>query len=224
MKPNTPKTKKANSRKNQFPHDAIPRIARYLRILRYLRSKNFKVISSAHITNRLNVTSEQFRKDLSYFGEFGKRGVGYDVNYLIGTLENILGVNRDWPIALVGVGRLGAALLSYPGFAADNMRIAVAFDINPKRIGRNYNGVPVKHIDSLKEEVQRRDIKIAMLCVQAEASQEVADKMVEAGIKAILNFAPFSIKVRNNVLVSRVDMAAKLESLIFFVNQQKNNY
>lgn len=212
--------KKLSSKKRQFSNDAIVRISRYLRNLKRLQQQKVMVISSTDLAKTVNVTPDQLRKDLSYFGGFGKRGVGYDVEYLIQRLENILGVDCEWKIALVGVGRIGGALLNYPGFGQEHLKISVAFDVNPQKIGTTQSNVPVKDLEELPEVVKEQNIKVGILCVQAEYAQDVADMMMDAGIKAILNFAPVNINIREDVYVSRVDMFSKLESLIFFVNQE----
>lgn len=212
--------KKTSSKKRPFSTDAIVRISMYLRNLKRLQQQDVKVISSTDLAKTVNVTPDQLRKDLSYFGGFGKRGVGYDVEYLIKRLENILGVDSEWKIALAGVGRIGGALLNYPGFGQEHLTISVAFDVNPDMIGTTQCNVPIEDLKDLPEIVKKENIKVGILCVHSEFAQEVADMMMDAGIKAILNFAPVNINIREDVYVSRVDMFSKLESLIFFVNQE----
>lgn len=211
--------KKPSSKKRPFSSDAIKRISMYLRNLKRLLEQGVLVISSSDLAKTVNVTPDQLRKDLSYFGGFGKRGVGYDVEFLIKRLEAILGIDNEWEIALVGVGRLGNALLSYPGFGQEHLKITVAFDNDSKKIGTVQSGVPVESIKDFKKVITRDNIKIGMLCVHADVAQDIADMMMDAGIKAILNFSPININIREDVFVSRVDMFSKLESLIFFVNR-----
>ena len=209
--------------KKTFSTETIKRLSMYLRSLRILSLKKVVLISSSDLAKSVNVSSDQLRKDLSYFGEFGKRGVGYDVDFLIKHLEEILGVDKEWEIALVGVGRLGSALLSYPGFGQEHLKISVAFDSDSAKIGSVINGVPIESIDKFAQVIRKRKIKIGMLCVHADIAQQIADKMTDAGIKAILNFSPFNIKIKGDVCISRVDMFSKLESLIFFINENDNS-
>lgn len=204
--------------KRTFSLETIKRLSMYLRNLKKIHEQGVVLISSSDLASNVNVTPDLLRKDLSYFGGFGKRGVGYNVDSLINHLESILGVNKDWEIALVGVGRLGGALLSYPGFGREHLRIAVAFDNDPVKVGTIQNGVPIENIQSFSDIIKERKIKIAMLCVHAQIAQQTADIMISAGIKAILNFAPVNIDISGDVHISRVDMFSKLESLIFCIS------
>jgi len=212
------------TKKSCFSFDTVKRLSLYLRNLKRLKEKGIEIISSDRITPLLNVSSAQFRKDLSYFGEFGKRGVGYKVERLIEELEKILGINEEWRIALVGVGRLGQALLGFEGFSKFNIRIVCAFDIDKKKIGKIIEGVKVEDMKDLKTIIKRKRVKIALLCTPPHSAQEVSEKLVTAGIRGILNFSPLILKVPSSVFVSNVDMACELESLIFFLkrNERKN--
>jgi len=212
------------TKKSCFSFDTAKRLSLYLRNLKRLKEKGIEIISSDRITPLLNVSSAQFRKDLSYFGEFGKRGVGYKVERLIEELEKILGINEEWRIALVGVGRLGQALLGFEGFSKFNIRIVCAFDIDKKKIGKIIEGVKVEDMKDLKTIIKRKRVKIALLCTPPHSAQEVSEKLVTAGIRGILNFSPLILKVPSSVFVSNVDMACELESLIFFLkrNERKN--
>ena len=212
------------TKKSCFSFDTAKRLSLYLRNLKRLKEKGIEIISSDRITPLLNVSSAQFRKDLSYFGEFGKRGVGYKVERLIEELEKILGLNEEWRIALVGVGRLGQALLGFEGFSKFNIRIVCAFDIDKKKIGKIIEGVKVEDMKDLKTIIKRKRVKIALLCTPPHSAQEVSEKLVTAGIRGILNFSPLILKVPSSVFVSNVDMACELESLIFFLkrNERKN--
>jgi len=206
------------TKKACFSPEVIKRLSLYLRNLVKLREENVKTVSSDEITQFLNVTPSQFRKDLSYFGEFGIRGVGYSVEKLIHKLRDILGIEQKRRIALVGVGRLGSALLGFPGFWEFNIRIAMAFDNDPRKVGKVINGVEVKDIASLEEIIKKEGIKAALICTPAGMAQEAADKLVSGGVKGILNFAPVVLKVPEDVFVSNVDMACELESVIFFLD------
>ncbi len=200
----------------------IRRLSLYLRNLKRLQENGISIISSDKITQLLNVTPVQFRKDLSCFGEFGKRGVGYEVGKLIRELEAILGVDKKWEIALIGVGSLGSALLRFEGFSRFNLKIACAFDVDKKRIGKKYGEVKIYDIVYLSRIIAREKIKVAIITTPPEAAQNIADKLVSAGVKSIMNFAPLSLKVPAGIHVSAMDMACELESLIYFVQHKKN--
>jgi len=215
---------KNKKRSIQFSPETIKRLSLYLRSLKRLRDEGIEVVSSDRITQSLNITSVQFRKDLSYFGEFGRRGVGYNVAKLIEEIEEILGTNRKWKIALVGVGRLGSALLGFPGFRSFNVKISCAFDVDPKKVGKIQNGVKIRDVNKdLKKVIKKEKIKIAIICTPPEVAQQITDSLIDAGVRAILNFAPINLKVPQNVLVSNVDVACELESLIFFLKQSLEN-
>ncbi len=216
-------SKKGNSRKNNFSSETIKRLSVYLRNSRKLKEQGVDIISSDKLTELLNVKPEQFRKDLSYFGEFGKRGVGYNLERLIKELENILGVNKQWNIVLVGIGKLGGALLGFEGFSKFNIRIKHAFDSDENKIGKIKKGVNIEDIKDMKKIIKKSGIKIAMISTPPDVAQEIANILVEAGIKCILNFAPSVLRVPQDILVSNVDMASELESLIFFAKQDKIN-
>ena len=204
--------------KKCFSSDTIKRLSLYLRNLRKIRKENIGIISSDKITKFLNVSAVQFRKDLSYFGEFGKRGVGYEVDTLVREIESILGINKKWPIALIGAGRLGGALLGFEGFSTFNIRITCAFDRCANKIGEVINGVKIRDVKTLKEEVRKQNIKVAVIATPPENAQGIADELVSVDIRGILNFVPVVLKVQDNVFVSNVDMACEMERLLFFVN------
>ena len=213
------KKNKFSIAKKSFSPETIRRLSLYLRNLKELKRKGVEIISSKQMSKGLNVSSVQFRKDLSYFGEFGKRGVGYSVDKLVKEIEQILGIDRQWEIALVGVGKLGSALLKFPGFSQFNLKITTAFDNDTEKIGKVRSNIKIDNVAGIKQILKKRKIKIAMICVPPEYAQNVVDKVIDAGIKAILNFAPVSLKIPNNVYVSNVDMACELESLIFFLKE-----
>ena len=191
----------------------------YLRNLRKIKKQGVEVISSDKITKFLNVTPSQFRKDLSYFGEFGKRGVGYNVDFLIEQIQKIVGTHIDWNIALVGLGRVGGALLGFEGFSKFNIKITAIFDNDQKKIGKTKKRIVVQAIDNLSETIKKDGIKIAIIATPPEVAQDIANQLIDSNIKGILNFAPIALKVPDNIFVSNVDMACELESLIFFVKQ-----
>ncbi len=207
------------TKKKCFSAETIKRMSLYLRNLRRVHHEGIEVISSDKITGFLDVSAEQFRKDISYFGEFGKPGVGYEVEKLISELEFILGIHKKWKIALVGAGRLGGALLGFEGFLRFNLRITCAFDIDSDKIGKELYGVKIYSVKDIVKVIKKDNIKVAIITAPPEAAQYTADELIDAGIKGILNFAPVALRTKNDVYVSNVDMACELESLLFFVEQ-----
>lgn len=201
----------------------IKRLSIYLRDLKRLKESGMKVVSSSSITESVDVSPAQFRKDLSYFGGFGTRGVGYDIDTLITAIEHILGTQRVWQIALVGVGRLGSALLSFPGFESFNLKIAAVFDKDKRKIGHLYNGLRVHDIQDIRTVLKHKNIKIGMLTTPPESAQEAVTLVIEAGIRAILNFTPVNLKPTPGVFISNVDMACKLQTLVYFLTQSKSS-
>jgi len=163
------------------------------------------------------LTDAQVRKDLTYFGQFGHPGIGYDVTDLIPSLRKILGIDRTWNVALVGFGNLGRALLNYKGLKEQDFRIVVIFDNDPDKIGEKENGLVVRSINELQAEVKDKDVRLGLICVPASAAQEVADVLVKAGISGILNFAPTILNVSAEVPLCSVDLALELERLSFQV-------
>lgn len=195
----------------------VRRLSVYTRCLQQLEEDGVKTVSSQELAERFNLNSAQVRKDLAYFGEFGVRGIGYYVSGLRAELQRILGLDREWPVALVGFGNLGSALFGYRGFARQGFRIAVVFDQDPAKYGRELNGVPILPASDLGREIRARAIQIAVVAVPAEAAQAVTDQLVAAGIKAILNFAPVRIWVPRDVRLKDVDLTIELETLSFYL-------
>ena len=193
----------------------IRRLSVYTRCLLQLEEDGVKTISSQELAERFNLNSAQVRKDLAYFGEFGVRGIGYYVAGLKAELQKILGLDREWPVALVGFGNLGSALVHYKGFARQGFRIAAIFDDDPAKANREVNGVPVFATRDLAREVRARGVQIGIIAVPPEAAQSVADQLVAAGIKSVLNFAPARIRVPRDVRLQDVDLSIELETLSF---------
>lgn len=208
--------KNKNKVKNGFSSETIKRLGLYLRSLKQLSEQGTNIISSDKITQLLDASSAQFRKDLSYFGGFGKRGVGYEVNHLIKEIEMILGVNKECKIAMVGVGKLGSALLGFEGFSKLNLRIAYAFDSDKDKIGKKRKGITIKDITEIETIIKTSNIKIAIISTPPEVAQSISELLVRSGVKGILNFAPIILRCPKQITVSNVDMACELESLIFF--------
>ncbi len=197
----------------------IHRLSVYTRCLLQLEEDGVKTISSQEMAERFNLNSAQVRKDLAYFGEFGVRGIGYYVAGLKAELQRILGLDRRWPVMLVGFGNLGSALFHYKGFSRQGFRIAAIVDDDPAKIAREVESVAVVHSRDLAREIKSRGIQIAIVAVPAEAAQAVADKLVAAGIRAILNFAPARLKVPREVRLKNVDLSIELETLSFYLAQ-----
>jgi len=195
----------------------VRRLSVYTRCLLQLEEDGVKTVSSQDLAERFNLNSAQVRKDLAYFGEFGVRGIGYYVSSLKAELQRILGLDREWPVALVGFGNLGSALFHYRGFGRQGFRIAVIFDDDPAKVGREVDGVPIFSTRDLAREIQARRVQMAIVAVPAEAAQAVADQLVAAGIKAVLNFAPARIRLPRDVRLKDVDLSIELETLSFYL-------
>jgi redox-sensing transcriptional repressor len=209
--------RRANSRLPKIPEMTIRRLSVYTRCLLQLEEDGVKTVSSQELAERFNLNSAQVRKDLAYFGEFGVRGIGYYVSGLKAELQKILGLHREWPVALVGFGNLGSALFHYKGFARQGFRIAAIFDDDPAKCHREVTGVPVFPARELSREIKLRGIQIGIVAVPGESAQTVTDQLVAAGIKAILNFAPVRIRVPRDIRLKDVDLSIELETLSFYL-------
>jgi len=209
----------SNYRLTKIPEMTIRRLSIYTRCLLQLEEDDVKTISSQELAERFNLNSAQVRKDLAYFGEFGVRGIGYYVSGLKAELQRILGLDREWPVALVGLGNLGSALFHYKGFSRQGFRIAIVFDDDPAKAGREIGGVPIVSTRDVAREVKARAIQIAVIAVPADAAQGVADQLVAAGIKAVLNFAPARLRVPKDARLKNVDLSIELETLSFYLAQ-----
>ncbi len=208
---------------SKVPEATIRRLSRYSRCLEQMDERGEKVVSSAQLANKCMVNAAQVRKDLAYFGEFGIRGVGYYVKDLLSDIKRILGLNKEWKMALIGVGNLGSALLSYKDFLKQNYKIVAAFDIDPpKVIGRVSEklGKPVEvlHITRLKEVAKERKIEIGLIAAPPSEAQSVANLLVEAEIRGILNFAPVQITVPDGYVVKDVFFTTILDNLAYLLS------
>jgi redox-sensing transcriptional repressor len=208
---------------SKIPEATIRRLSRYSRCLEQMEEKGEKVVSSAQLANKCMVNAAQVRKDLAYFGEFGVRGVGYYVKDLLSDIKRILGLNKEWRMALIGVGNLGSALLSYKDFLKQNYKIVAAFDIDPpKVIGRVSEklGKPVEilHINRLREVAKERKIEIGLIATPPSEAQGVANLLVEAEVKGILNFAPAQIIVPEGYVVRDVFFTTILDNLAYLLS------
>ena len=193
----------------------VRRLSAYLRFLEDFENRGLLTISSDELAKRGGTTSAQVRKDLSFFGSFGKRGLGYSVPELAGRLREILGLGREWRVIIVGAGKIGAALAQYRGFRQRGFSILAAYDNNPEKIGRTLEGIPVRNIAQLERDIQREHPDIVVLTVPGDEAQVVLDLVVKAGVKAILNFAPTQLQAPADVAVKTVNMAMELEGLSF---------
>jgi len=203
----------------KIPEMTVRRLSVYTRCLQQLEEDGVKTVSSQELAERFNFNSAQVRKDLAYFGEFDVRGIGYYVAGLKAELQKILGLDREWPVVLVGLGNLGAALFHYKGFSKQGFRIVAVFDDDPAKAGNTVDGVPIMPMRDLPKETKARNLQIAIVAVPAESAQAVTEKLTAAGIKAILNFAPGRIRAVKDVRLKNVDLSIELESLSFYLAQ-----
>lgn len=193
----------------------VRRLSAYLRFLEDFEDRGLSTISSDELARRGGTTSAQVRKDLSFFGSFGKRGLGYSVPELAGRLRDILGLGRDWKVIIIGAGKIGGALVHFRGFKQRGFHILAAYDSNPEKVGTSLEGVQVRNINQLERDVQKEIPDIAVVTVPSDVAQSVVDRVVRAGVKAVLNFAPTQIQVPPDVTLKTVNMAMELESLSF---------
>lgn len=194
---------------------AVRRLSLYLRSLRELSRSGVELVSSRDLAARCGATSAQIRKDLSLFGSFGKRGRGYSVAELVGTLEEILGLRRRWRVGLVGVGKIGSALLGYRGFEGRGFDLVAAFDVAPGKVGTRIGGVEVSPVSDLERVVRAREVEIGIVATPPGAAQEVAGRLWAAGVEAVLNFAPVKLEAPAGVAVRTVDVVLELEGLCY---------
>jgi redox-sensing transcriptional repressor len=200
----------------------VRRLSLYLRILEEVGRGGTDTISSEELAERAGTTAAQVRKDLSLFGSFGKRGLGYAVAQLADGLRDILGLNRSWRVALVGAGRIGSALFEYPGFRRRGFEIVAVLDADPNKLGTEWAGIPVRDISELERVLRSEAIDIVILALPAEAVPEVLNRVVAAGVRGILNFAPMQLRVPPGVAVQDVNMVMELEALSFALSQSQS--
>ncbi len=209
--------KKNDSIDANVPKAVVSRLSLYLRELLRLQLDGNETTSSTQLGKLLGFSDAQVRKDLAYFGQFGYPGIGYRCAELIAAVRKILGTNRAWRVAIIGAGNLGRALMGYRGFQDDTFRIVAAFDLAEKKVGEPIDGVPVFHMDELAEQSSRLGIRLAIIAVPSSAAQAVADRVTEAGIDGVLNFAPVTLSLPDHVSAVGVDLAIELEQLSFAV-------
>ena len=205
--------------KMKIPVTTVNRMSLYLRIFSQIEKSGTETISSRELADLSGMNPAQVRKDLAYFGQFGRRGVGYAVASLKKQIRSILGLDRDWKAAIIGAGRLGQALMMYSGFGDYNFEVVAAFDTDPDKIGWELEGIAIHDLADLAAKARSRRIDIAIICVPAGAAQDVANKVVQSNIPAILNFAPAYLQVPRGVLLRNVDFASELEALAYFLKK-----
>lgn len=201
----------------QIPDIVVGRLPRYLQALEHMLKDGIKTTSSQELGDSIGISAAQIRKDLSQFGEFGKQGTGYSIRFLIDQIQSILHLNQPWKLALVGVGDLGNALARYQGFTTRGFHIVLAFDNDPEKIGRKVGDIEIMDVSRMAEEIQKYEVKIAMLTVPASAAQSVAEELVKAGVRAILNYAPISLTLPDYVHVEYIDPIIKLQHMTYYL-------
>jgi redox-sensing transcriptional repressor len=205
------------SRPESIPNPAVRRLSLYLRQLESVQRTGRRTISSKQLGESLHLTDAQVRKDLAYFGQFGHPGIGYKVEDLILEVRKILGTDKVWNVVLVGAGNIGRAMAGYRGFDKKGFRVIAVFDNDPTKVGRKLGGFTIQPLSEIADAVQKNPIKLAIMAVPADSAQDVADQLIAAGIRGLLNFAPVSLTVPQNVALNTVDMAVQLEQLAFQV-------
>jgi redox-sensing transcriptional repressor len=199
----------------KIAESTVRRLSLYLRFLEEFEEQGASTVSSAALAGRGGTTSAQVRKDLSFFGSFGKRGLGYEVAALKKQLREILGLNRTYRVVVIGAGKIGSALVQYSGFRARGFELVAIYDNDPKKIGKRWNGLTVRDVNQLEKDLKQEAADIAAVVTPAEAAQAVADRLAACGISAILNFAPVQLQVSDKVAVKTVNLVLELEALSY---------
>lgn len=202
---------------NNIPDIVIGRLPIYLRALNRLAQEGREITSSHELGQRLGISSAQIRKDLSHFGGFGKQGTGYQIEYLREKLRQVLRVNQEWEIVLIGAGDLGSAIAHYKGFADRGFHICCVFDADPQKIGKQIGEFTVRDVKEISDVIRERGIRMAMIAVPAEYAQTVADVVIEAGVRGILNYAPINLNVPPDVRVQYIDPIVHLQRMTYYL-------
>ena len=200
----------------RIPEATVARLPVYLRSLLEVAETKAPTISSERLAELAGVNAAKVRKDLSYLGSYGTRGVGYEVEYLLFQISRELGLTQDWPVAIIGIGHLGHALANYDNFTARGFRIVALIDADPRKVGDEVNGIRIRSLDDLDEVVQRDGVSIGIIATPAHVAQDVADRLVAAGVTSILNFAPAVLNVPDGVSLRKVDLSIELQILSFY--------
>ncbi len=195
----------------------VRRLPLYLRYLNRLMNMNVRTVSSQQLGDGLDLNPAQIRKDLACFGEFGRKGIGYEVDYLIAKIKNILKLDQQINVVLIGAGHLGYAISNYNAYLKDNMRIVAILDTDPAKVGKQTAGIEIQPLERLEKVVEEKNIRVGIIAVPAEAAQAVADALVRVGISAILNFAPINLRVADGVRVHYADVTMELYSLAYYL-------
>jgi len=204
----------------RIAESTVRRLSIYLRFLEEFEVRGATTVSSEELARRGGTTSAQVRKDLSFFGSFGKRGLGYSVPELSTALREILGLGREWRVVIIGAGKIGAALAQYRGFRQRGFNILAVYDSNPEKVGRTLEGIEIRDMSRFEEDVAREQPEIAVIAIPGDGAQEVLDRIVRTGIKAVLNFAPVQLHAPADVTVKAVNMAMELEGLSFALSNR----
>lgn len=204
-------------KERSIPKETIERLPLYLRCLEKIIDDGEVNISSDNFSEKLNLNSAQVRKDLSYFGDFGTRGVGYETETLAQKIRSILHLNKKWGMALAGAGNIGSALLTYQGFNERDFEVKIAFDKNPELIGKEINGVRIENAENMEQCIKEEKIKLGIITVPADSAQAVANDMIDAGVEGILNFAPTLLDLPKEIQLAQVDITKKLEQLVYYL-------
>lgn len=212
-----------NIDKKDVPAVTVPRLAVYLRKLRELRARGVERVSSKDLAEQIGLNAAQIRKDFSYFGEFGTRGVGYEVNRLVEEITHTLGLHHTWNVIIVGAGLLGTALARYRGFSEQGFRLVGMFDSSATVIGASFGSGRVRGIGELEEFCRAEKVDIALITVPASEAQATVERLTQAGIHAVLNFAPVRVQAPEEVLVQPVDLSSELMSLSFYLDQDRES-
>jgi redox-sensing transcriptional repressor len=200
-----------------IPDIVVGRLPRYLQALEHMVVEGIKTTSSQELGEKIGISAAQIRKDLSQFGEFGKQGTGYSTTYLVTQLQTILNVNQVWDLALIGIGDLGSALARYQGFMNRGFRIVLAFDNDPAKINKKINDLTIMATTDVIAQINAKKVKIAMLTVPVSEAQIIADQLVKAGIRAILNYAPISLNVPSDIHVENLDPIIVLQHMTYYL-------
>src|SRR4051794_35265512 len=204
------------SRGRRIPEATVARLPVYLRILLDQSESGTSNVSSEELADLAGVNAAKVRKDLSYLGSYGTRGVGYEVEYLLFQISRELGLTQDWPVVIIGIGHLGHALANYDNFTARGFRIVALIDADPKKVGDDVNGIKIRSLDDLDAVVRKERVSIGIIATPAHVAQDVADRLVAAGVTSILNFAPTVLNVPEGVSLRKVDLSIELQILSFY--------
>lgn len=212
-----------NNEQTKIPQATAKRLPLYYRYIKNLHASGKKRVSSAELSEAVKVDSATIRRDFSYFGALGKKGYGYNVSYLLNFFAKTLDQHEITPVALIGVGNLGTALLNYNFLKSNNTKISMAFDVSPDKVGKTINGIPIYHMDELEKRLNEDDVSVVILTVPAHVAQQVMDRLEDTPVRGILNFTPARLTVPSYVRVHHIDLAVELQSLIYFLKNYTND-